>query len=135
MAEYDMHERSENLFAPDSLLATQYFDRIRRRKVFTGEQRLMCAVVEHALDDYMKYAAGTDRVRRKLFADAERWIESADRSWLYSFETICDHLGLDVDYVRIGLRRWKARARGEGIGSVSASDTGATPERRRASNE
>jgi hypothetical protein len=135
MPEFDVHERSENLFAPDSLLATQYFDRIRRRKDLTGEQRLMCAVIEQALDDYMKYAAGTDRARRALFADVEGWIDSADCSWLYSFETICDHLGLDGDYVRAGLRRWKARARGEGIASVSAFDTAAMPERRHASNE
>jgi hypothetical protein len=135
MPGYDTHERAEGLFVPDTLLATQYFDRVRRRKDLTGEQRLMCAVIEQALDDYLKYAAGTDRARQGLFADAERWIESADRSWLYSFETICDHLGLDGDYVRAGLRRWKARARGEGVAPASAFDTAATPERRRASNE
>jgi hypothetical protein len=135
MPEDDIHERSRSPFAPDALLATQYFDRVRRRKDLTGEQRLMCAVIEQALEDYTKYAAGTDRGRQALFADVERWIESADCSWLYSFQTICDHLGLDGDYVRVGLRRWKARARGEGIAPVSAFYTAATPGRRRASNE
>jgi hypothetical protein len=83
MPEVAVHERSEGLFTPDTLLATQYFDLVRRRKDLTGEQRLMWAVLERALDDDMKYAAGTDHARRGLFADAERWIESADRSWLF----------------------------------------------------
>jgi hypothetical protein len=135
MPAYDIHERAACLFAPDSLLATQYFDRIRPRKDLTGEQRLMIAVMEHAIDDYMKHVAARDRLSQRLFDDAEQWIESADRSWLCSFETICDHLGLDVDSVRGGLRRCKARARGESVPIAAASDVATQPDRRRASNE
>ena len=40
----------------------------------------------------------------------EEWIEDADRTWLFSFQNICDVLGLDADYLRRGLRVWKERA-------------------------
>ncbi len=92
----DVHERASKLFTPDALLPSQYFDRIRRRKDLTGEERLMIAVIEQAVDDYLKYVAPTDRVPSSAFSDAERWIESTDRSWLYAFETICDYMGLDA---------------------------------------
>ena len=131
----DIRERAVDVFAPDVLVPIQYFDRIRRRKDFTGEQRLMVAVVDLAIDDYMKYAAATERMGKGLFAVAERWIESTDRSLLYSFETICDHLGLNADYVRHGLRRWKARVRGELPSAFPAADVALPAARRRASNE
>lgn len=135
MPDYDIHERAAELFTPDTLLPSQYFDRIRRRKDLTGEQRLMIAVIEQAVDDYVKHVAATDRVRSSAFADAEQWIESTDRSWLYAFETICDYMGLDVEYVREGLRRWKARARGPVASTASIADIAEPQERRRASNE
>jgi len=129
----DMDDRAAAIFAPDTLLASQYFDRIRRRKDVTGEQRLMCAVIENAVDTYLKHAAATARHHQQLFDEAEAWIEAGDRSWLYAFETICDYLGFDADHVRQGLRRWKARARGDATTAPAAVP--ATDEVRRASNE
>jgi hypothetical protein len=131
----DIHERGSGLFAPDTLLASQYFDRVRRRRDLTGEQSLMCAVIEDAVDVYLKHAATDRPEHRRLFDDAERWIESGDRSWLYAFETICDYLGLHADYVRQGLRGWKARARREAAAPAAAVEPVETPDRPRAMNE
>ena len=139
MHQDDIHERASGVFAPDTLLPGQYFDRLRRGKDLTGEQRLMISVLESAVDDYLKHAAARDRLRQGLFAEAERWVESTDRSWLYAFETICDHLSLDAEYVRRGLRDRREQARGqerlpvEPI-PVDAGEADASP-RRRAGNE
>lgn len=135
MDSHDIHERGAGLFAPDTLLASQYFDRVRRRRDLTGEQRLMFAIIEDAVDVYLKHAAARRPEHRRLFDDAERWIESDERSWLYAFETICDHMGLDADHVRQGLRSWKARARGESAPVAAAVEPVETPDRPRAMNE
>ena len=140
MHQNDIHERASGVFAPDTLLPGQYFDRLRRGNDLTGEQRLMIAVMETAVDDYMKHAAARDRLRQGLFAEAERWIESTDRSWVYAFETICDHLGLDAEYVRRGLRDRRERARDHDrlpIDPIAAdaAEADAPPERRRAGTE
>ena len=140
MHQDEIQERGAGVFAPDTLLPGQYFDRIRRGKDLTGEQRLMIAVLELAVDDYLKHAAARDRLRQGLFADAERWVESTERSSLYAFETICDHLGLDVEYVRRGLRDRRGLALDRARGPVDqlpaeAAETEAPPERRRAGNE
>lgn len=135
MPDNDIHERASGLFAPDTLLAGQYFDRVRRRKDLSGEQRLMCAVMEDAIDVYLKHAGATARHHRELFEDAERWVECQDRSWLYAFETICDYLGLDVAYVRGGLRAWKTRSRSETTTVPASAETVEAGDRPRAMNE
>jgi hypothetical protein len=106
-------DRVQELFQPDTLLPSQYFDRIRRRASSDGERRLMVAILEDAVDVYRKQAGARDRKRRQLFEDAEEWIESDDTSWLYSYQNICDVLGIDAGYLRKGLRVWKQRAGGD----------------------
>lgn len=106
-------DRVQELFQPDTLLPSQYFDRIRRRASSDGERRLMVAILEDAVDVYRKQAGARDRKRRQLFEDAEEWIESDDTSWLFSYQNICDVLGIDAGYLRKGLRVWKQRAGGD----------------------
>jgi len=106
-------DRVQELFQPDTLLPSQYFDRIRRKASADGERRLMVAILEDAVDVYRKQAGARDRKRRQLFEDAEAWIESPDKSWIFSYENICDVLGIDCGYLRKGLRVWKRKAGGD----------------------
>src|SRR6266481_6176075 len=46
-------DRLAAVFEPDTMLATQYFDRLRRR-VNDGSRRLMVAVLEDAVNVYLK---------------------------------------------------------------------------------
>jgi len=98
---------SNTLFTPDTLLPSQYFDRLRSRSEYDGERRLMLAILEDAIDVYRKQAGARDRKRQQLFLDAETWIEDTDATWIFSFENICVALGLEPDYLRGGLRAWK----------------------------
>ena len=108
--EYGIEERLAGLVQPDTLLPSQYFDRIRRRGQYDGERRLMIAILEDAVDVYRKQAAAHDARGQQLFLEAEEWFDDTDRTRLYSFENICDVLDLEADYLRRGLRAWKARA-------------------------
>jgi hypothetical protein len=72
---------------------------------WTGERRLLLAVLEEALNSFLKYQHNHTRRGRRLFHEAVEWFWSADQRWLCSFETICLHLDLDVDYIRSGLQR------------------------------
>lgn len=78
-------------------------DRIRLQP----ECRLLWAVLENAVETYMKYVAATGRRGKRLFREAELWISQDDPTWLCSFVSICYVLGLDPDYVREGLARWR----------------------------
>jgi hypothetical protein len=117
-------DRVQELFQPDTLLPSQYFDRIRRRASADGERRLMVAILEDAVDVYRKQAGARDRKRRQLFDDAEAWIESSDTSWIFSYQNICDVLGIDATYLRKGLRAWKAKVGGDRGRVLAFSDDG-----------
>jgi hypothetical protein len=106
-----IEDRAPGLFQPDTLLPTQYFDRMRRRRTeYDGERRLMIAVLEDAVDVYRKQHGAQDPRGRVLFEEAAEWIESTDQTWIFSFENICDVLDIDSAYVRRGLHALKRRA-------------------------
>jgi hypothetical protein len=116
--EHAVDERFAGLFQPDTLLPSQFFDRVRRRSEHDGERRLMIAVLEDAVDVYRKQAGAKDARGQQLFQEAEEWIEDRDRAWLFSFQNICDVLDLDAEYLRRGLHLWKQRAHGAPRGQV-----------------
>src|ERR1700756_3268626 len=128
-------ERLAGLFQPDTLLPSQFFDRVRRRTEHDGERRLMIAVLEDAVDVYRKQAGARDPRGEQLFQEAEAWIDDPDRTWLFSFQNICDVLDIDADYLRGGLHAWKERMQGGGRGRVVTLRAGARDELRKASGD
>ena len=134
--EHAVDERFGVIFQPDTLLPSQFFDRVRRRTEHDGERRLMIAVLEDAVDVYRKQADARDPRGEQLFQEAEAWIEDPDRTWLFSFQNICDVLDIDADYLRRGLRAWKQRVRSGGHrGQVVSLRTGDDDELKKASGD
>ena len=83
-------------YAPDSV-ATR-----------SGEHRLMLAILEDAVSLHVKsWSVGF--VTRRDIREAREWLASGDRSLPFSFESICDVLGLDPSYIRRGIRAFRAR--------------------------
>jgi hypothetical protein len=70
------------------------------------EEGLVVAVLEHAVGIFQRYAFSPERTDRLLFADIDAWFASSDIDYPFAFVSICDVLGLDVAYVRLGLRQW-----------------------------
>ncbi len=72
------------------------------------ECALLWAVLENGLGTYMRYVTAANRRGKRLFHEADVWIMQDDATWLCSFINICHVLGLDPEYLRMGLRRWRA---------------------------
>ena len=96
-----------SLFEPDILTTDQFLRVFRHHGPFYPEERLMFAVLSDAVECFQKYIGTDRRASRKLFNDAEAWINSRDCKWPYSFEYICEVLDLSPDYLRMGLLRWR----------------------------
>jgi len=73
------------------------------------ECHLLWAVLREGIETYMKYATATNRRGQRLFTEVETWIFTDDPTWLCSFLSICHVLGLEPEYLRTGLQRWRAR--------------------------
>ena len=121
-------DRGAGLFVPDTMLPSQYFDRMARRTEYDGERRLMIAVLEDAVDVYRKLAGARDARRQQMFRDAEEWIDSDDRAWIFSFQNICDVLSIEAEYLRRGLRAIKKQAEAQGNVVVLRTDRDGEPE-------
>jgi hypothetical protein len=72
----------------------------------------MVTVLELGVNDYIKLARARAPRELEAWHEVEAWVENRDARWLYSFENICDVLGLEPEYLRRGLHTWKERARG-----------------------
>ena len=73
----------------------------------SGEHRLMVAILEDAVSIHVKSFSGGSVTRRDV-REAREWLASRDRSLPFSFESICDVLGLDPSYIRRGIRAARA---------------------------
>ncbi|HXF77048.1 MAG TPA: hypothetical protein VNN13_13195 [Methylomirabilota bacterium] len=105
-----MEERVTSLFQPDTLLPEQYLDTFRRKLHLEPEKKLMLAVLEDAIACYQKYAVARDGKGKSLFREAEEWVEDRSGEGIFSFNSICESLGLNPDYLRRGLSEWKKRS-------------------------
>jgi hypothetical protein len=67
----------------------------------------MRAILDDALDCWRKQFLTSGQRAQRLAREAEEWFFSDDSDWPFSFMTICGALGLDPEYIRQGLRRWR----------------------------
>jgi hypothetical protein len=102
-------EKVASLFQPDTLLSAQYFETLRRKTIFEPEKRLMMAILQDAINTFQDNLLLQSGKGRQLFDEAEEWIVNKDGNWIFSFESICQILGFNPEYVRHGLLRWKER--------------------------
>jgi hypothetical protein len=98
--------------APELLLPSQFHAGVRHDASVRPEKRLMLAVLEGAVADFQRHVDATGSEGRRAFREAEQWFASNDVAWPYSFPNICQALGLELAYVRAGLRRWRDAQRG-----------------------
>jgi hypothetical protein len=71
------------------------------------EADLMRAVLEDAVQCIRVGLHTTGRRQQRTAREAERWFESEEEAWPFSFLNICTVLGLNPEYIRGGLRRWQ----------------------------
>jgi hypothetical protein len=106
-------DATTSLFEPDVLLPVQHARRTGVRRGQRGEHRLMMAILEDAVDVYLKHAAARQGPKRDLFVEAEAWVNDDDTRWIFSFLSICHVFDLDPAAIREGLHAHKRRVRGE----------------------
>ena len=102
-----LEEKVASLFQPDTVLPAQYLETVRRKTHLEPEKKLMLSVLEDAVACFQKYAFTRDARGKSLLREAEEWIKEDTTEWLFSFDNICESLGLTPTYIREGLRQWK----------------------------
>jgi hypothetical protein len=80
---------------------------VYKKNIREGEERLMLAVLENAIEYFQKYVLARNPRGKQLFQEAEEWFLDKDGEALFSFESICETLGLNPEHIRKGLMIWK----------------------------
>ena len=86
---------------------TGVIEKLFKKDIREGEEKLMLAVLENAVEYFQKYVLARKPSGKMRFQEAEEWFLEKDSDELFSFENICDTLQLHPDYIRKGLLRWK----------------------------
>lgn len=94
------------VFEPDVVLPSQFFGSASDG-IIGGERRLMAALLSDGIESYISQSiAMLNHCGKKT--DAVEWVETQDHSYVFSFDMVCESLGLDAEYLRLGLARYVA---------------------------
>lgn len=105
-----MKNASALIYHPATItIESEFLECLCKKSTREGEEELMLAILEDALNCFQKHVHARDARGKALFRDAEDWILEENSDWVFSFENICEILGLSPKYVRQGLLRWKER--------------------------
>ena len=96
---------------PETILPAQLVAGSLQAAALQPEKRLMLAVLEDAIATLRRQVLARGPRGRRLFAETKAWCVSESTDTPFTFVNVCDALGLDVEYVRAGLRRWLERER------------------------
>ena len=103
---------AENIFSitsDDTLIMQQYVDTLRRSEHLEPEKALVAAMLNDAIHEYRKYSRARDANGKKRFREAQEWIMHRGDDWIFTFDNVCEVLGLDPEFVRRGLRDTKGK--------------------------
>jgi len=102
----------DELLAHHSVTPSQYYDSRRRSATDDALQRLMLAVMVDALECVSRRRIGTGGATEgKAATEAARWIEEENDDYPFSFNAICDTLGIDARSLRKAVGAWIASGR------------------------
>jgi hypothetical protein len=87
------------------------FEQFFKRAIRGGEEKLMLAVLQDAVECFQENVLSQQPWEKKLFQEAEDWILAKNSDWFFSFENNCETLQLDPGYIRRGLLVWKQAKR------------------------
>ena len=93
---------------PDSVLPSQFNDRLFGAARTQPEKRLQLAVLADAVATFRRSVGGDRRRARHRLAEVDAWFASDAADGPFTFVAICDSLNIDAAYLRDGLERWRA---------------------------
>lgn len=107
----DVDSLSQLIFAPDPLSRFQH-EKVHGVQSGSSDDQalraLMLAVLEDGVACFQGHFFKPSRTNDELFEEAEEWIHLNDDG-VFSFNNVCETLGLHPGQLRKGLERWKAK--------------------------
>lgn len=106
---FDPTEVIANIFEPDSILPSQFFE-CSECGLDGGERKLMAAILSDGIEAYISQSLQIDgktslhRQEQSGRFNAIDWVDTKEFGYVFSFDIVCESLGIDSDYLRHGLK-------------------------------
>jgi hypothetical protein len=84
----------------DAFSCSEFFETLKRRTYLEPEKILMLAVLQDAITCLEKHGAFGSRGNKRLYYETRDWLVSDDNDWLFSFNNVCETVGLNAGYLR-----------------------------------
>jgi hypothetical protein len=126
-----MEQSQRELEGPDSLaltdviLPSQFFGAMGGGGL-CSEQRLMLAVLVDAINILQGWNRMGSARKRRAFAEAAQWVITKGTNYPFSFDSVCDALGIDPEVLRArlgGLAMGHAAGVGLGAGRLRLKES------------
>jgi len=78
----------------------QYLGTFGRNENLAPEKALLLAVLEDAIHCLRQYRVAHDRLGKQRFREADAWINRRGSDWAFTFDNVCDLLGIEPEYLR-----------------------------------
>lgn len=103
LATFSSATYTDDIFQPQVMLPCQYHsDPVAG--VSGGERKLMAALLSDGIEAYVNhYERYGIESGKNLNRDIKAWVETRDYSYVFSFDVVCECLGINPDYLRKGL--------------------------------
>ena len=98
-----------DIFGPDTVLPEQIVSGYRNDSYLSGEKALMLAVLEDGIRCFQEHLRNRRLKPHLLSVQAEEWMRAEDWDWPFSFNNVCETLGLDPEALRGTLFTWKEK--------------------------
>lgn len=97
------------LLQPDPSISHKFFETYCQRSPPQAEKKLMLAVLEDAILCLRGKGLGRVPNKENISLEAEKWVLGQDSDGVFSFQNICEVLGLNPASVRQQLLRGQRR--------------------------
>lgn len=64
---------------------------------------LMSALLFDGVQAYMMYETSSGATGRQRYREAFNWVHNKGKEYIFSFDSVCEALGIDADFLRYGL--------------------------------
>jgi hypothetical protein len=87
----------------DPIVAEAFFGSSNRKGPVSAERELMIAVLSDAIECFWKYRRSRAALAIRLYQEAKAWLFADTENHPFSFQNICQTLGLEPSYIRRGI--------------------------------
>jgi hypothetical protein len=67
------------------------------------ERALLSALLFDGIQSYISYILATDSKSKSKHAEAFQWVMDGSTEYAFAFNSVCDALGINPEYLRFGL--------------------------------